>query len=188
MRVGDGADQRGCYDRTNARDLLQPSAELTRAMPGLNALLELADLPLDALILLGKTHQADPRGLGDAEFLRSIHHFEKPPKTEAPDGCDDPELGQLATDRIAQHRALMHEQLAGSVQHESALLLLALSRYEPHRGPRHGLADRSRIIGVVLRALQISLYVTRRHQLHGVTQRLQLTAPMMCRRAGLDAH
>src|SRR6478609_6879070 len=90
MRVGDGANQRGCYDRTNARDLLQPSAEFARAMPGLNALLELADLPLDALILLGKTHQADPSRLGDAEFLRSIHHLEKPGKAEAADGCDDP--------------------------------------------------------------------------------------------------
>jgi hypothetical protein len=139
-------------------------------MPGLNALLELADLPLDALILLGKTHQADPSRLGDAEFLRSIHHLEKPGKAEAADGCDDPELGQLAADSVAQHRALTHEQLTGSVQHESALLLLALGRYKSHRGPRHGLADRSRIVGVVLRALQISLHVARRHQLHGVPQ------------------
>jgi hypothetical protein len=39
-----------------------------------------------------------------------------------------------------------------------------------------------------LLALQIGLYVARRHQLHGVTDRLQLAGPMMGRRTSLDAN
>ena len=39
---------------------------------------------------------------------------------------NDPELGQMAPDRIAQHGALAHEQLPCLMQHQDALLLLGL--------------------------------------------------------------
>jgi hypothetical protein len=50
---------------------------------------------------------------------------------------------------ITQHPALAHQQLPGPMQHQGRLLLLRLDRDEPHRWPRDGLTDRSRIVRVV---------------------------------------
>ena len=49
-------------------------------------------------------------------------------------------------------------------------------RHEPHRGPRYRLADRFRIGGIVVVALDESLDGSRRHQLDLMSERVQLTA------------
>src|SRR5215469_14012657 len=67
---------------------------------------------------------------------------------------------------VAQHRALTHQQLSGPVQHQGSLLLLRLDRNKPHRWSRHCLADRRRIVRVVLATLEIGLHIARWHQLH----------------------
>src|SRR5262249_5778586 len=123
MRVGNCADQRSSDDRTDTRNPLQPAAELARTVPGLDAVVELADLTLNSLILLGESHEADPGNLGDPKFLRSVHYIEQPFEAEASARSNDAEFGQLATDSVAQHRTLAHQQLAGPVQHQSSLLL-----------------------------------------------------------------
>ncbi len=99
----------------------------------------------------------------------------------------DAEFGQMPAYGVAQHRALTHQQLAGPVQHQGGLLLLRLDRNKPHRWPRHRLADRRRIVRIILAALEIGLHVARRHQLHRVAKGLQLAAPVMRRRTGFDA-
>ena len=53
-----------------------------------------------------------------------------------------------------------------------------LGHVKPHRRPRDRLADRRRIIRIVLAAFEIGLHIARRHQLHGVAEPLQLAAPM----------
>ena len=93
----------------------------------------------------------------------------------------------MPTYGVAQHRALTHQQLSGPLQHQGGLLLLGLDRNEPHRWPRHCLADRRRIVRVVLATLEIGLHVARRHQLHRVAKGLQLATPVMGRGTGLDA-
>jgi hypothetical protein len=55
---------------------------------------------------------------------------------------------------IDAHVPLLDQQLSLFVQHQRRLLLLALDRHEVHVGPRHGLADRGRVGGVVLTALE----------------------------------
>src|SRR5262245_60331530 len=88
---------------------------------------------------------------------------------------------------VAQHCALTYQQLSGPVQHQGSLLLLRLDRNKPHRWPRHCLADRRRIVRVVLATLEIGLHIARWHQLHRVAKGLQLATPVMGRRTGLDA-
>src|SRR5262249_42319265 len=79
------------------------------------------------------------------------------------------------------------QQLSGPVQHQGSLLLLRLDRNKPHRWSRHCLADRRRIVRVVLATLEIGLHIARWHQLHRVAKCLQLATPVMGRRTGLDA-
>jgi hypothetical protein len=88
---------------------------------------------------------------------------------------------------VDQLRALAHEQVAGTVQHQRRLLRFALHRHEPHGGPRYRLADRRRVGGIVLAALDVGLDVLRRHQPHVMTKRRQLARPEMGRGAGLHA-
>ena len=82
----------------------------------------------------------------------------------------------MPADRIRQHRSLAYQKLPTAMQHQASLLFLHLDRHKPHRWPRHRLADRCRIVGVVLAALEIGLHIARRHQPHGVAERP--TVPM----------
>ena len=87
-------------------------------------------------------------------------------------GRHDAEFGQVPAQGIAQHRALAHQQLPGSVEHQGGLLFLRLDRNEPHRWPRNRLADRGCIICIVLAAFEVGLHIARRYQSDGVTKRL----------------
>jgi hypothetical protein len=87
---------------------------------------------------------------------------------------------------IHQHRALTNQSFPASVQQHGGLLFSRLDRHEPHRRPHNGLADGFRIRGIVLVPLHIGFYVLRRHQPHLMTQRAQLTRPVVRRRARLQ--
>ena len=99
-----------------------------------------------------------------------------------------PSSAMMPADRVRQHRALTHQKLPAPVQHQGGLLLFDLDRHKPHRWPRHRLADRRRIVRVVLAALEIGLHIARRHQPHRVAKRLQLAAPMMRRGTRFNAN
>src|ERR1700691_5601952 len=72
-------------------------------------------------------------------------------------GGDQAELREMAAQRVHGHGPLLDHQGAGLMQHQHGLLVGALDRNEPHIGPRHRLADRRRIVGVVLAALEVGL-------------------------------
>ena len=59
------------------------------------------------------------------------------------------------------------------------LLLDRLDRYVAHTPPAHRLADRLRVVGVVLVALHVRLHKLRRNQLYHVALRLQQSCPVM---------
>jgi hypothetical protein len=59
------------------------------------------------------------------------------------------------------------------------LLLARLRAHEPHRRPRHRLANRLRVGRVGLATLYIGLHVSRWHQSHLVPEADQFTGPMM---------
>jgi len=100
---------------------------------------------------------------------------------------DDPELGQVRPYRIREHRALPHEQLARSVEHQHRLALGRFNRHKPHGRSRDCLRDRLGIGGIGLIALDIRLHVAGWHQAHVVTKRHQLACPVVRSRARLHA-
>lgn len=73
-------------------------------------------------------------------------------------GRYDAKLGKVPAKRIAQHRALTHQQLPGPVQHQGSLLFLRLDWNKPHRRSRDRLADRCRIVRIVLAAFEIGAF------------------------------
>jgi hypothetical protein len=68
------------------------------------------------------------------------------------------------------------------MQQPSRLLLGCLDRHEPHRRAQNRLANRFRIGGIVLVALDVRLHILRRHQPHLMPKRAQLARPVMRRR------
>src|SRR6516165_4746402 len=186
LPVADLGNQCGSGDRADAWDLRQPPARLTPAMQGHDAPVDGCDLDSDRVILPrqhienvahGRRHAAI-RTIGNdpQQLRRSITAL----------GRHDAEFGQVPAEGIAQHRTLAHQQLPGPVQHQGGLLLLGLDRDEPHRRPRDRLADRCRIIRVVLAAFEIGLHITWRDQPNHVTKQLQLAAPVMRGRTRFD--
>ena len=77
--------------------------------------------------------------------------------------------------------------MAGTVEHQAALLLGSLGWHEPHVGPCDGLANGLRVSRVILLPFDVRLHIGRRYQPHLVTQRLQLPRPVVGRSAGLNA-
>ena len=71
--------------------------------------------------------------------------------------------------------------------HQPALSLSRLDRDEPHGWAPDRFADRLSVGGIVLVALDVGLYILRRHHLNLVAQLRQLARPIMCRGAGFHA-
>jgi hypothetical protein len=69
--------------------------------------------------------------------------------------------------------------MARAMKHQAALLLGRLGLDKPHVGPGDGFADGLGVSGIVLLSLDVRLYVGRRHQAHGMAERLELARPMM---------
>jgi hypothetical protein len=76
------------------------------------------------------------------------------------------ELRQMCPQRVHQHRALAHQLLAATMQQLGRLLLRRLDRHKSHRRAPNSLANRFRIGGIVLVALDVRLHVLRRHHPH----------------------
>src|ERR1700735_3434335 len=92
----------------------------------------------------------------------------------------------MTTYRVAQHGTLTHQQLPRSMQHQRSLLFPRFNRNKAHRWPADRLTDRCRIVRIILAAFEIGLYIARWHQLHRMTESLQLAAPMMSGRTSFD--
>src|SRR5262252_4647463 len=174
-------------DRTDAWDLFQPPARLARPVPGHDTAVDRSDLGSNGAVLT-RQHIEYPAGRwGNPAILGIGNDLEQSAGSFAALCRHDAEFGQMPPYGVAQHRALTHQQLSGPVQHQGGLLLLRLDRNKPHRWSRHCLADRRRIVRVVLATLEIGLHIARRHQLHRVAKCLQLATPVMGRGTGLDA-
>ena len=148
-------------------------------MPGMDALIDGADLRGECHVLASKHLEAKPRNWRNAIIPGARNDLQQLGRAIAALGRDDAELGHMSANGIRQHRALAYQKLPTAMQHQARLLLLRLRWHKPHRGPRHRLADRCRIVRIVLAALEIRLHIARRHQPHRVAERLQLAAPMM---------
>src|SRR6516162_4564366 len=179
--------QRGSDDRANARDFLQPSAFLTRAVPGMDAFLDGYDLGPDNRILASKDVEAQPRDRWNAIIVLVSNNPEQLCRAIAALSADNAELGHVPTDGIRQHRSLTNQKLPAAVQHQARLLLCRLRRHKSHRRSRDRLADCGCVVGIIFAALNVGLHVARRHQPHRVAERLKPAAPIMCGRTRLNA-
>ena len=86
-----------------------------------------------------------------------------------PDRRDDPELSKMSADRIDHGSLLTNKQVARAVEHQAALLLGGLGRYEPHVGSGNCLANGLRVSRVILLPLDVGLHIGRWHQSDGMT-------------------
>ena len=100
----------------------------------------------------------------------------------------DPELGQMSADGVAYRGLLADKEMARAMQHQAALLLGRLGLDQPHVGPGDRFADGLGVSGIILLSLDVWLHIGRRHQAHGMPERLEFTRPMMRRGAGFDAN
>src|SRR5260370_6658699 len=109
--------QRGSDDWANTRDFLQPPAFFTRAMPGMDALLNGHDLCPDNRILASKHVEAEPRGRWNAVIVLVSDDLEQLCRAIAALRRDNAELRHMPTDRILQHRSLRNQQLPPPLYH-----------------------------------------------------------------------
>src|SRR5260370_2944635 len=90
----------------------------------------------------------------------------------------------MGADRINHRGLLPDEEMARAMEHQAALLFRRLGRHEPDVGSGDRLADRLGVGGIVLLPLDVGLHVGRRHQPHGMADRLELARPVVRRCAG----
>lgn len=110
-----------------------------------NALVEFTPLPLSSL-----QRQAGQR----AEFIGCVfeHLAEHGLQLTKTLREQEPVLGEQAADAVDAGRAVLPDPLTQPVHAQHALLIDGLHRDEAHRRARGGLADRRRVVGVVLAA------------------------------------
>src|SRR5262245_59722718 len=89
---------------------------------------------------------------------------------------------------VHQTRTLAYQPLPATVQQHGSLLVSRLDRHKSHRRALNRPADRFRISGIVLVALDVRLHVLRRHQPHLMAKRAQLPPPVVRCRARLQAN
>jgi hypothetical protein len=86
--------------------------------------------------------------------------------------------------RFDQPRAFFHIALAHPVQRDHRLLLDRLNRHKAHVRPRHRFTDRLGIVAVILAILPVRGNELGRHELHRMTQTLELARPLVRTGAG----
>jgi len=126
--------------------------------------------------LSAKSSNAGPCYLGEPSVTAIGGNFEQLLAATAPDRCDDPELGKVRSDRVDDCRLLANEQMSSAMEGLAVLLLGRLGRHEAHVSPGDGFANRFCVSRIVLLSFDIRLDIGRRHQAHGMTQRLKLTS------------
>jgi hypothetical protein len=155
-------------------------------MPQHQLQFDVADLGGQVVELTRQSKERGPDDLGQSEGVIITKAHAKFSNFPGALSRNNAELGEVCPDRIQEHRALSHQQVARSMQYENTLLLLGLHRHEAHVGSGDGLADRLGVGGVVLLPFHIRLHLSWRDQPDFVTKRCDLTRPVM--RCGTSLH
>src|SRR3954454_9412336 len=92
----------------------------------------------------------------------------------------------MATNGVAQLRAIADQPVTYADQHQGGLLLCRFHRHEAHCRPAHRFAKRFSVRRVVLAALDVRFNQLRRDQLHRMPERLQQPRTMVACTAGFD--
>ena len=90
--------------------------------------------------------------------------------------------------RLDSRLSYADEQVACAVKHQAALLLRSFYWYKPHVGSGNCLANSLCVSCIVLLTLDVGLYISWRHQPHGMAECLKFARPIVRRGAGLYAN
>ena len=121
------------------------SAHRIAAVGRQNGLVELGNLRLDPEQHRRQRLERDPSCRGEIRIGLILEKGDQLARVASALRHHDAQLCKVTAQGIDQGRPLPNQEIAGSVQHEGALLLRALDRDEAHRRPCDGLADRSRV-------------------------------------------
>ena len=185
LRIPDAGDQGARGERADAPDALQSAAILVVPVPGDDLALELLDLLVEFPKLRKQSaqqraHQPRQRVVG---VLQDVGNLGSEP-------ChalrhDDAELAKQPADLVALRRSGLDPARARSVQRQHCLLFGALHWHEAHVGPCHRLANRLRVVAVVLVRLDIRLDEARGHESNLMAAFDEFARPVVRPPAGL---
>ena len=128
----------------------QSDADRIAAVGRQNGLVELGNLRLDPEQHRGQRLECNPSRRGEVWIGLLVEEGDQLARVASPLRHHDAQLREVTAQGIDQGRPLPNQEIAGSMQHQGALLLRGLDRDEPHRRPCDGLADRRRIRGIIL--------------------------------------
>src|SRR5262247_4637942 len=179
----------GCGDdRADARNARQALADGVALVPGHELLLDRRNRRLQLLNLCRQHLEHLARQIRQPRVALIADNGNQLADVAQALRRDHAELSQMPAQSVHQTRTLAHQPLPATVQQHSSLLVSRLDRHKAHRRAPNRLADRFRIGGIVLVALDVRLHVLRRHQSHLVAKRAQLPPPVVRRRARLQAN
>jgi hypothetical protein len=150
-------------------------------MPLEKAPVENPDLLFKSLSLKAERHKAGAHETWDAPIFIACDKRDQGIYASPANGSDDPEFGEMRSDRVCGRSQLTNEQMPRSMQSQAGLLLWRFDRYETHIGPLHSFANRFGISRVILLAFDVRLHIGRRHVIEEGAYRGQIGPCVPCR-------
>src|SRR5712672_783372 len=190
LEVGSVADRRyhrGCRLRPDPSDLGDPLTNVA----GLEDRANLSIESLDAIVDL-KHEGVQTRDDFSHHLSQLIVGFRQYFWNQPPCACSRyrdryPAVEQKSAHLADQCGSMIDQPLPRAVERLDVLLFEGLLRHEPHVPLLYRSADRLCVIAVVLLPAYEWLHVLRGHDLHGVTELLELPLPIECTGRGFDA-
>ena len=115
------------------------------------------DLGLQHLKLSAKGGNTPTRHARQAFVTTISDDIEQLLNTMAPNWCNNPEFGKMGSDRVDHRGLLTNEQMAGAVEHQTALLLACFGCNKPHVCAGDRFTNGLGVSGIVLLPLDIGL-------------------------------
>src|SRR5690606_15415553 len=119
----------------------EATAQLVRTMPDVNLSVQLTDLLVHLTQLLYQKKEGRSGKRGNEVVPLVLNQRDEHAQPCSTLTSDDAQLRQVAAQGVHQHCPLPDQKLADAMQHQHALLLLALCRNKAHRRSRDRLAD-----------------------------------------------
>ncbi len=110
MRIGDRGNERGCNQRTDARNIIKAPADFARSVPSKDAPVRIEDLMLYHLKPSAQRQETITRGGRYAGIVAILDDRQQLLQPVATNPGDNTELGQMGTQGIDQRGALADEQ------------------------------------------------------------------------------
>ena len=130
-----------------------------------------ANLLPESMSLDAKRHEAAAHKARNSFIFASFDKGDQRIRASPAYGSNDPEFGEMRSDRVCNRCQLPDEQMPCPMQRQACLLLRRFDRHKTHVGPLHGLANRLGVGRVVLLAFDVRLHIGRRHKFNFMSKR-----------------